>query len=601
MRHPERGLPVGTLTWFYRVVPVPPQLCAEPGCDLAAAYRTRTKPAYCTDHITAKLRRGGLEPLEPFAKPTAWQLTRCLKCGVEAHYRFQYVEENNDAEIRTCRACFWRDWAEMNRTGQGIHARRSPVSIAEARAHAESHGYDYLTPLTAPSLPDDPHHVRCQSCARLSAQRLGDIGFACTCLSSSKRAGVPKPASRARALFKDSGEEGVSWWDELNNPAELWETASVQARREALWVCPQCAHGFSAPIYMMAAKAECPFCKEVEAALRAAEREQLKTTMVGDVPSLLAAWADEVDPWTVPVAGGWELRAFRCPAGHNPRLTPERYLAAGCPSCRGNATRHEHESTVRLEPELVAQWHPTANTVAIEQVSDGSRRMIWWRDAVCGHEWRASPGERLRRPRWRCPECRTRLGSLAWFYPELAAQWAPDNPVSAWHVLPTGQTPFVPRWICTETSTHTWDAPLSSRVAGANCPECRISGKSAIELAYRDAAADVFGAATSGRIIRDAHFLRRLTWTVDIGLEVDGVGVAIEYDGAYWHADKLGLDTDKSRDLLAAGFLVVRLREHPLPPLDIADPRYTEFVVHSTAPQPHSVMHEIANWIPPVG
>lgn len=57
-------------------------------------------------------------------------------------------------------------------------------------------------------------------------------------------------------------------------------------------------------------------------------------------------------------------------------------------------------------------------------------------------------------------------------------------------------------------------------------------------------------------------------WLVDITTELpDSRRLALEYDGAFWHADKSELDTEKSLDLLAAGYLVARLREHPLGPL----------------------------------
>jgi DNA polymerase-3 subunit epsilon len=56
-----------------------------------------------------------------------------------------------------------------------------PVPFEEAKSLAEDHGFDYLGPLTAPSLPDDPHHTRCRRCGKISAERLGDIAFGCTC------------------------------------------------------------------------------------------------------------------------------------------------------------------------------------------------------------------------------------------------------------------------------------------------------------------------------------------------------------------------------------------------------------------------------------
>ena len=83
--------------------------------------------------------------------------------------------------------------------------------------------------------------------------------------------------------------------------------------------------------------------------------------------------------------------------------------------------------------------------------------------------------------------------------------------------------------------------------------------------------------------MRSVLFSARLLVDVVVDLP-DGRTVAIGYDGAYWHADKAEIDTAKSVDLLAAGYLVARLREHPLPPLGVTDPGYVEFVVRATAP-----------------
>ena len=65
------------------------QTCFTVGCDNAAAFRTRTRPTWCTTHIAEVQRRGGLKPLEPYTHPDDWQLTECLACMVRAHYRFE--------------------------------------------------------------------------------------------------------------------------------------------------------------------------------------------------------------------------------------------------------------------------------------------------------------------------------------------------------------------------------------------------------------------------------------------------------------------------------------------------------------------------------
>ncbi|MGB3286521.1 exonuclease domain-containing protein [Mycolicibacter algericus] len=158
------------------------QVCSEPGCGNTAAFRTRSKSTWCDEHIAQIQWQGGIKPLEPFTRTDDWQLTECLVCAVTAHYRFVYTLDKNQVGEATCRACFWRGWAAHQRSLLVGVSDLSPVPYEESQAHAEGNGYDYLGPLTAPSLPYDPHHVRCRRCGRISAQRLGDIGFGCECI-----------------------------------------------------------------------------------------------------------------------------------------------------------------------------------------------------------------------------------------------------------------------------------------------------------------------------------------------------------------------------------------------------------------------------------
>jgi DNA polymerase-3 subunit epsilon len=157
------------------------QVCSVDGCDEKAAFTTRSKPTYCDDHIAVLLRAGGLEALESFTHPNDYLLTRCISCGNVAHYRFEYVLDKNSWREATCRACYWRDWAEQSRALAGPFARFEPVPYEKAQAVASENGFIYLGPLTSPSLPDDPHRTECLRCGRISAERLGDIAFGCPC------------------------------------------------------------------------------------------------------------------------------------------------------------------------------------------------------------------------------------------------------------------------------------------------------------------------------------------------------------------------------------------------------------------------------------
>ena len=157
------------------------QECSVESCTTPAAFKTRSKPTYCDDHISAILRQGGLEALESFTRPDDWLLTRCVRCGNVAHYRFVYVLDKNEWNEATCRACYWRGWGTSQRAALGPYGDNEPVSFEKAQTTAEEHGYIYLGPVTNPSLPHDPHRVECRRCGKISAERLADISFGCTC------------------------------------------------------------------------------------------------------------------------------------------------------------------------------------------------------------------------------------------------------------------------------------------------------------------------------------------------------------------------------------------------------------------------------------
>jgi hypothetical protein len=119
-----------------------------------------------------------------------------------------------------------------------------------------------------------------------------------------------------------------------------------------------------------------------------------------------------------------------------------------------------------------------------------------------------------------------------------------------------------------------------------------------VELRYFDALRAAFGEAFSGLAMRSDAFARRSVWVPDVTVQFDrGRALLVEYDGNYWHAGKAEVDLDKSRDLLAAGALVVRLRERPLPSLGLNSDNYLELPVSSTAPDPDSVVSAIREWL----
>lgn len=572
------------------------KICCVEGCVQVGAYATRTRPTWCLEHLNQLYSQGGLILLDEFTKPSAYLMTRCMRCGFEGRYRFEYVLDRLQAGEFTCRACYWRAWAEEARSLSGGGAQAVDISIV--KKNAESHGYTYLGPLTNPSLENDPHATRCNFCGRVEAQRNGDIGWGCPCRRNQKTATVGTRKNRSANLLKNSSNRAVEWWDHERNEQELWNTATLKARRVAWWICPE-GHSFEARVADVTRDYfSCPECQKILSAAWEEKRASYSGKTIADVPELLLAWDDDLPPENVLVdeshwGSGYR---FRCPFGHRNTRQPLSYLFGGCSACKALETRKANAkaaegdpSVSRLTPEISSQWHPTKNgKLRLAEISPESRSMVWWQDPVCRHEFQATPRERDKYERWRCPVCHTILDSLAYHYPEIADEWSPDNSFSPWEIRPNasrlGEPPL---WVCKNNAAHVWRAMPSARVNGAQCPECVETGKSQIEVEYYSAALVHWGNAKSGSRIHSAKFQTHASWTVDIYVDLpSGKPLVIEYDGSYWHREKMDVDRIKSLDLLAEGFTVVRVREAPLPSLQVMHPNYHEVTVYSGSQDP---------------
>lgn len=577
--------------------------CSIEKCNNPGAFATRTKPTWCIEHLPQIYASGGLTLLSDFTKPSDYLLTKCNHCEFEAHYKFEYVLAQNEINTPTCRACFWKEWAEMARND--LNQQPTHVDIQSIKITAEHNGYKYLKPLTNPALNHDPHAVQCTHCQRISAQRPEDISWGCPCQRNPKSAITGTKYTTGANLLKNSKIKTKTWWDKNKNPEELWEKAKIKSRFEAWWTCPQ-QHSFRARVLDVTSPYfECPECEKV----RRAEYDQVLVALEGktiaDVPELLAAWDEEIPPEFVLVtAHAWGSGyKFRCPRGHRNTRQPTSWLFGGCSACKAAETKKNNQERAqkdpdsnRLTPEISSQWHPTKNgKLKLATISPESRRTVFWKDPICGHEFQATPRERDKYQRLRCPVCKTVLDSLAYHYPEIAQEWSSKNLMSPWEIRPnTTALAEPPIWQCKRNPEHQWQAMPSARIRGGQCPQCRTAGKSLIELAYVSAAKEYWGNAISGHRIKSPKFLNHSSWEVDVFVELpSGQRLVIEYDGSYWHKDKIGIDKEKTDDLLGEGYKVVRLRESPLPSLEIMNEDYFELVVYSGAQEPEKSLRKI--------
>ena len=584
------------------------------------------------EELDSILAKANLKLAEPYHENQSYSkskhlLTECMNCGVKAHYTLSYIMGKTGKEP-VCRREYWSDWYDlsfkmqlqayagaiseglMDSVEAALNLLEEGVSETEAREFAEEHGYELIQLFQGKRPGEELFHVKCKTCGRIEVERKGDVGWGCSCRrvppshtgQRIKRDTASERANSVSNLLCDSGASCVAWWDHDKNSEEDFRTTKAKGRGIFWWKCPECGYSFQAPVFEMSRWCKCPMCYERRHKEWEAEYERLRITPVSEIPELLEAWDDEHDPSSATVAT-WRQYRFKCPNGHHPRVTPYTFMMNGCPSCKAALTRKANETAAvylkHTSPELTLEWNSERNgsKISPDNVKITSTRNVWWKCLKCGHEWQRPVYQRDRSYGQACPKCGKVLNSFAWQYPGIAAEWSPNNPVSPWNIYPgASNLTFVPEWVCKNDSTHVWRAGIASRIRGGECPECRDYSRSRIALKYHEALKKLFGNARAEVPLFNESFSHN-PWTVDTIFSVGNQAVVVEYDGEYWHADKLDVDKRKSEDLLDAGYLVIRLRENDLPSLNLNQQGYTELRVDSQKPNVKDIGEAIAEWV----
>lgn len=126
--------------------------------------------------------------------------------------------------------------------------------------------------------------------------------------------------------------------------------------------------------------------------------------------------------------------------------------------------------TVSEDPKLMAQWHPTKNTLDPTTTSSRARKKAWWFCYECGYEWQANIDTRAASS-GKCPNCLKmsqikNVVSDTW----LMESWG-DNP----NLDPT-KTPVTSKeranWHC-PVCDYDWQATINTRYyQKTGCPVC---------------------------------------------------------------------------------------------------------------------------------
>jgi len=351
-----------------------------------------------------------------------------------------------------------------------------------------------------------------------------------------------RACERCASLAFHHPEIAAQWDQVANGIVTPWDVTRTSGK-VFHWICPSDdRHRWTARVNSRTSNgAGCPQCSG-----------RTVTPGVNDLatvnPGLAAEWDNEANGALTPggvMAVSGVSAAWICssnPAHRWRAQISNRKNGAGCPMCAGIAVSPDNCLAFK-HPALVAQFVRSVFPVGLtaNEVTACSTVRVLWR-CESGHEYEAPVYARTS-SRSGCPVCVNRevrpgINDLATTHPELAAQWvvAAARPQLTPSGVPRGAD-LVVTWQCPEVATHRWEASVTSRaVSGCGCPSCRPP-QSAPERDLANVVKLLVGDEQVSTSVRG-----RIPGEIDI--LVEPLGVAIEFNGLYWHSERAGKGSD---------------------------------------------------------
>ncbi len=350
-------------------------------------------------------------------------------------------------------------------------------------------------------------------------------------------------------------------WHPTKNGSLTPYDVTPYSGKKVWWKCPKGDdHEWQSSIANRSKSQGCPYCSS---------RKVSKTNSLAfKGPKASALWHPSkngnLTPSDVTAYSGKKVW-WKCPEGDDhvwKAVVSNIFKGHGCPFCSGRRASKTNNLAV-LNPKLAKQWHPTKNgNLRPNDVLPSTSKKVWW---ICpenpSHVWKAQLNNRFNGTG--CPICSNtiiiRENSLGEISPELAKQWHPtkNGDLTPFDVAPSGSQKVW--WKCPKGDDHEWKTTINKRATGNGCPKCNPAW-SVPELRIYTELKSIF---------HDIQH-RAIKHQEEVDIYIPAIKVGIEYDGVYWHKNKIARDKKKNASL--SEILLIRIREHDLPmisPIDI--------------------------------
>lgn len=229
----------------------------------------------------------------------------------------------------------------------------------------------------------------------------------------------------------------------------------------------------------------------------------------------------------------------------------------GCPYCSGRLVLPGFNDLETMEPHALTKWDYAKNEgLNPSAVPPGSHKKVHWTD-TCGHSWYASV-RNVAQKGYGCAVCAGKHGgfgenTLSATEPSIASEWHPDNDRTPEEV--TRVSSYRAMWRCSEG--HEFSVRVCDRVNyQTRCPKCSMTSESRAEKGL------AMYVATLG--VRVSENDREAVKGFEADVYCPDQGVAIEFNGLYWHSEKFRgrmYHSDKTDAFLAAGVQLIHVWE----------------------------------------
>ncbi|MBQ2237358.1 MAG: hypothetical protein II317_04565 [Clostridia bacterium] len=284
-----------------------------------------------------------------------------------------------------------------------------------------------------------------------------------------------------------------------------------------------------------------------------------------DNAELMAEWNWEknnelkLGPKTLTI-GNNKKAWWKCSKGHEWQASVvNRNKGSGCPYCLGRYAIKGENDLKTVNPTLANEWNYEKNgSLKPEHFTVNSQKKVWWK-CQKGHEWQTTISHRTNGSG--CPYCAGQKvikgeNDLQTVNPILANEWnyEKNKGLTPEDVMPNSNKKVW--WKCQKG--HEWQTSIANRNYGYGCPVCN----SERHTSFPEYAILYYLKECGLEVI---HSYKEKGYELDI--YIPSKRIAIEYDGSFWHQNKIKKDLEKNFKCEKDGIKLFRIREG-LPPLN---------------------------------